>query len=700
MGNYIKKTVAIIFILCSFSAVEVSAQLTTQQNYDNLYKYWYYRFRLKNDFLKVGNCQGCGIPASERYNFKTNELNWGDSPSQLAYYIGVLATEYKLLRDNNLDLTQTGYELMLALKALKRIDYTAESYFGGSNNVNGFLLRDDVPCDFLQNNSAHFNSECTEHVSYYKNNSALQTSSDYCNGLKPPTPENPTPEKINEFSQDHATQILFGLALVKGCINSSDNYNGYYFLAEAQNLATKLVKWIQNAPGGWNKRWIIENAVTGDPVDRGSKAYAMAFGFASAACFINGKGKLCSDFHDIYTYNGAGGGFWLWKMYLFFGVPSINCSALFPKASSALNTCTDSYMPLTLAAIGNSSYTVTSIGPLLGVPNTSNAMYKAFVQDFQHLPLTWAFLYGKNLKNQLGQAGPLFQPYIEFLLNDAPCEGPWYYADTATNNYLSPSYEWSTKSRFLHPHKRGYYPYTKKNPGEYNGLDYMLYHNLYYLNYGGSNNLITPVNLEDRIVRGVFPINLFGFQFGSKQRPALYEAINTITSDATLNPNADVTFKAGKEITLSSGFTATIGSEFHAFIESYSCFNTRRESNDSAKKYFNDYSYIGIHNHIGNVSNVDSAKESQIVQEQIDISVFPNPTNNNYHIVFSLSKVSTVEINLTDLNGRIIKQLTNQKYAEGFHELSSDASELTNGVYLIQFKSSELNKVIKLVVNK
>jgi len=35
----------------------------SQDAQENMNKYWYYRFRLLNDFMLVGDCQGCSLPA-------------------------------------------------------------------------------------------------------------------------------------------------------------------------------------------------------------------------------------------------------------------------------------------------------------------------------------------------------------------------------------------------------------------------------------------------------------------------------------------------------------------------------------------------------------------------------------------------------------------------------------------------------------
>ena len=54
------------------------------------------------------------------------------------------------------DANKTYNELYLALEAYKQqMDYEAESYYGEANNFNGFFIRENVPCDFIDSNAAN-----------------------------------------------------------------------------------------------------------------------------------------------------------------------------------------------------------------------------------------------------------------------------------------------------------------------------------------------------------------------------------------------------------------------------------------------------------------------------------------------------------------------------------------------------------------
>ena len=71
----------------------------------------------------------------------------------LGEYIAVLATEYKLLNEQNQDVTATANEPYHALNALDRLDLFWERYFNpylSTGSANGFLVRDDY--NIIRNN--------------------------------------------------------------------------------------------------------------------------------------------------------------------------------------------------------------------------------------------------------------------------------------------------------------------------------------------------------------------------------------------------------------------------------------------------------------------------------------------------------------------------------------------------------------------
>ena len=84
----------------------------------------------------------------------------------------------------------------------------------------------------------------------------------------------------------------------------------------------------------------------------------------------------------------------------------------------------------------------------------------------------------------------------------------------------------------------------------------------------------------------------------------------------------------------------------------------------------------------------------------LNVGVFPNPTNSVLTINFELANTSTpAQINLMDMNGRIVKTISNNFQNAGFNQLTTDISELTNGVYLLQIVS-ESKSITKRVVKQ
>ena len=82
----------IIFIITLIIPLSSLAQTVE----DNLEKYWYLRQRLEDHFIVISpnDEPGTNIPAITVH--KNGIMNWHDGNSGMQYYIGMLATEYRL----------------------------------------------------------------------------------------------------------------------------------------------------------------------------------------------------------------------------------------------------------------------------------------------------------------------------------------------------------------------------------------------------------------------------------------------------------------------------------------------------------------------------------------------------------------------------------------------------------------------------
>ncbi|MGD9492742.1 MAG: hypothetical protein AB7V36_05260 [Bacteroidales bacterium] len=121
-----KKTICILFTALLFTN-EICAQSLSAT--ENAFKYWYYRDRLKY-FVMPGTDPGQSLLFSRRNASRENwdataySMNMEQPHMMMGFYVGMLATEYKLLKDNGqtTSANETLIELNLALDALIRMD--------------------------------------------------------------------------------------------------------------------------------------------------------------------------------------------------------------------------------------------------------------------------------------------------------------------------------------------------------------------------------------------------------------------------------------------------------------------------------------------------------------------------------------------------------------------------------------------------
>ncbi|HRD37822.1 MAG TPA: hypothetical protein PLC65_04255 [Bacteroidia bacterium] len=105
--------------------------LKAQNDELNLQKYWYYKTRLNNDFIKIGMNPGESIPINQRglgqKGYPTNSSNsstgmkTGDGISGIGLHLAALATEYSLLKMNNQNTDSVKHEIYCALNAVNRL---------------------------------------------------------------------------------------------------------------------------------------------------------------------------------------------------------------------------------------------------------------------------------------------------------------------------------------------------------------------------------------------------------------------------------------------------------------------------------------------------------------------------------------------------------------------------------------------------
>jgi len=98
------------------------------------------------------------------------------------------------------------------------------------------------------------------------------------------------------------------------------------------------------------------------------------------------------------------------------------------------------------------------------------------------------------------------------------------------------------------------------------------------------------------------------------------------------------------------------------------------------------------------VNNVPVLEKLGFASPDMIASAYPNPVSNRSTIRYKLTNASTVQIMVSDAQGRPVKVLTNQKQAAGTYTLDWDASRVAKGVYFISvIKNGELKQTIRVV---
>jgi hypothetical protein len=589
------------------------------QSFDqNLQKYWIMKERFKN-FCVVGDCQGCSIPAESRD--VSNLFHYRDATISLGFYIGRLATEYKLLKDagETAALQETSRELYYALSAFNRLDYKAEYYWklnsgvtpaiSYSTDLNGFYIRDDIPADFgneivngdlvenqLSNSLCPLQNDPKWDLDGYK---AKSFESSYTYGIAGPTSGNSTnictvPDAWSggstrgpvEVSFDQTNQILFGLALVVKLVDKTDTYNNQTFLYEqtpvtsfyteakliCQRITDNMAQhgWLLVNPDFPGCAQGLTNCRTcdlGNPA--GSNVTQYAWGVALANCAIQ------NDFN-----------------------PTNQCGLLdivsYPPCSYYENTdCTerDLFVSFEAGVPGNKSsgedekvLNIAAIGNAWGSPNTHDQIYsRVFEVHREHIWLFHKILYNIPADNH----DNTMQSIYECMLNAAPCR------DINDHNGI---FEWSNTDRANNGPNTGGNSYNDEG----NGSDYMLYFNLYCIanpSYKSGYRYIDPHILAvNDLIKTRNPGNAPSLPPSSvntigETEHKNFMAAHDITAGNVSNPinfetggdylitndgdpgqalplaAADVTFMAGDQIALTPGFSVDPNANFSASID-------------------------------------------------------------------------------------------------------------------------------------
>ncbi|MFN4233595.1 MAG: bZIP transcription factor [Bacteroidia bacterium] len=254
-------------------------------------KYWHYRDRFFSGFIIMGDGLGysnvCDIRNSASIdNNITKTYHVGQHSIFMGWYIGVLATEYALLKQKGLSTEKTITELYYAFKTIHRLDAQSgiappvneindpphhDSWCNQEQAVqiipdglNGFFIRVDTPYQFIHPTVSPIRyNQINLRVNDYNYGVVDIIESDYLAGNK--HWDEIAQDSIyvggnsfaKEMSQDELYHLIMGLALVKHFIPDeslqvkllNESYAQYNFNLQARLYVNRCVNRIKNDNG-------------------------------------------------------------------------------------------------------------------------------------------------------------------------------------------------------------------------------------------------------------------------------------------------------------------------------------------------------------------------------------------------------------------------------------------------------------------
>lgn len=495
----IKLILSALLLLCNL------LELVAQNDSLNQLKYGWMRYRMRNYFQHMGTDEGESLPAGIIREYKVCKnlpgpsriVDWGDGTIFHGWYLGVLGTEYKLLRQQNQSADSTLKELFLAFEAFDRLDYNAEivwSNFNGitkrgfvnpvewdSTNrnwigslpgkVNGFFLRNDAPPDFVKHFPFAVGIGSALSGVYDPSDTVYYGEWKVC---PPFTYKAHTYYPMNEPSHDQIFPLLMGLILVYECSDENAVYNGQNLGERARLTALRMIDFYDQA---WKYRNPVRTEFGFDcnedgclPYNGGGNSIFYSYPLATLGNYFKNGMKLESrglkqifkELNNPYmTGNSAVTGA-LWR----------NMPPLF------FNHHVNHHMEVVIGSISNT---------FAGISKTKNAR---FIWERSHdQEIGWEFYYLLNKFLYPNKTNFWPEDQIQYELNICPVNGPhWLFDDKKKPEFTAP---WVISNRYVFGYKNGIQWSAKDslNPwfkGYFNGSDYMLLYNIYRLVFPNS----------------------------------------------------------------------------------------------------------------------------------------------------------------------------------------------------------------------
>lgn len=100
------------------------------------------------------------------------------------------------------------------------------------------------------------------------------------------------------------------------------------------------------------------------------------------------------------------------------------------------------------------------------------------------------------------------------------------------------------------------------------------------------------------------------------------------------------------------------------------------------------------------VTEINSEKHKEVLEEFVLHQNYPNPFNPTTNIKFDIKETSNVSLTVYDILGREVANLVNEQKPAGSYEVNFDASKLTSGIYIYTLRSNGFVQIKKMLLMK
>ncbi len=175
-----------------------------------------------------------------------------------------------------------------------------------------------------------------------------------------------------------------------------------------------------------------------------------------------------------------------------------------------------------------------------------------------------------------------------------------------------------------------------------------------------------------------------------------------IIANASTNETVIVGTEYGAFVTENINGNATNWTPLNNEIGLVPVFDVRQQWRSRDQGVTNPYVvYLGTHGRgIWKSEDVLSVTEpiAEIEKDELaNLVVFPNPMSSEGKVGFELNTNSDVTINIYDLQGKVVNNMTRINMSKGNHVIPFSVQDLSNGTYIITLKTDNSSEVIKFI---